>query len=185
MGETAGGVQLPGGQGWGEPPILSGPTFPEGDDQALLIWMLQQIQEQIRDAVFKAGLIPEDLVGDFQKNWPTIEGLITDAIEAIKNDWENLRGPLSEAGMTGDMAKLKAKVLQRCIEGGRKASPVYLSYPDLSRGLLSRVTRPILFKVMNSILGSLAKALPLLEPVMEYKDHVEAATELAGAEESG
>ena len=37
------------------------------------------------------------------------------------------------------------------------------------------------FKVMNSILGSLLKAFPGMELVKEFKDHVEASYEVAGA----
>jgi hypothetical protein len=71
-------------------------------------------------------------------------------IEQDKIDWEYVEG----LGMAGRMLKWKKRFFDE----------------TLRQGVLSRF-----FKVSNSILGSLAKAIPPLEAVKEYKEHVEAA----------
>jgi len=71
-------------------------------------------------------------------------------IEKDEIDWEYVEG----LGMAGRMLKWKKRFFDE----------------TLNQGALSRF-----FKVSNSILGSLAKAIPPLEAVKEYKELVEAA----------
>ena len=95
----------------------------------------------------------KELVGMFPGPWREVQSSFQRAREMIEKDevrWDYVEG----LGMTGPMLRWKKRFFDETIR----------------QGVVGRF-----FKVANSILGSLSKALPPLEIVKEYKEHVEAA----------
>jgi hypothetical protein len=89
----------------------------------------------------------------FPGPWNDIEGRLSRAESALEQpdlNWEYLEG----VGLVRDSLQFKRSMLTQAIK----------------QGVVSR-----LLKIINSILGSLAKVFPFLEAVKEYKEHIEAA----------
>jgi hypothetical protein len=79
--------------------------------------------------------------------------ILNRAVTDLQNNnfnWSYVEG----AGLVRDSLQFKRNMLTQAI----------------NQGVVART-----LKIINSILGSLAKALPVLEAVKEYKEHVEAA----------
>lgn len=89
----------------------------------------------------------------FPGPWEEVEARCIRAVHDLENnqlDWKYVE----EAGLVRDSLQFKRNMLTQAIK----------------QGVVGR-----LLKIINSILGSLSKALPVLEAVKEYKEHVEAA----------
>jgi hypothetical protein len=129
------------------------------EDQKLLIEMLFTIEKRLYIIVFEqAG---EAGSQRFRKEfrqivaepWPQVQRAFQSArnmIESEQLNWEYVEG----IGMTGDWLKWKKRLLDESVKEG---------------------TAGRFLKFANAILGSLARVIPPLEIVKEYKECVEGA----------
>jgi len=130
------------------------------EDKKILIEILMKIERQLYFIVFEVGNNPrgeprfrKEFVELFPGPWNEVAASFQGARTMIEKDeinWQYVEG----LGMAGSMLKWKKSFLDETIKS--KAVGRFL-------------------KIANSILGSLSKAIPALEIVKEYKDHVEAA----------
>jgi hypothetical protein len=123
-------------------------------DKEILIAIVKDIGEQLEIIVFKRkDLFRKEFRHLFPGPWDDVKERIAKAIHALEHDnfnWEYVEG----AGLVRDSLQFKRNMLTAAI----------------GEGVVGRI-----LKVINSILGSLSGALPILEGVKEYKEHVEAA----------
>ena len=130
------------------------PTDEREHDQRILVAMIVDIREQLRFIVFeRRDLFRNEFRQYFSGPWNDIQTRLLRAEHALEQpdfNWEYLEG----AGLVRDSLQFKRNMLTQAIK----------------QGVISRT-----LKIINSILGSLAKALPVLEAVKEYKEHIEAA----------
>ncbi len=130
------------------------PEVEREQDKEMLVEMLNWVENDLYVVVVKRkDLLHDDFRGLFPGPWKDIQGRLEESRQIIEHNdvqWEYVEG----VGLTGESLKFKHGVYGQA----RK------------QGLLSRI-----FKVINSFLGSLSKAIPILEPVKEYKENVEAA----------
>lgn len=134
-------------------------TEAQAQDMRLLIEMLLTIEKRLYIIVF--GRVDEAGNHRFRKEfrqivrepWPQVEHAFRDArnmIESEQLNWEYVEG----IGMTGNWLRWKKRLLDESVKEG-----------TVGRFL----------KFANAILGSLAKVIPPLEVVKEYKECVEGA----------
>lgn len=137
--------------------------MPDGEhqeDKEILLAMLVTIEKRLYAIVSAPTEQPlgkprfrKEFVQMFPGPWQVVEGSFRRARDMIERDdvnWEYVEG----VGMTGPMLRWKKQFLDETVR----------------QGVVGRF-----LKVANSILGSLSKAVPPLEIVKEYKEHVEAA----------
>lgn len=124
-------------------------------DRRILISVIVDIRDQLRFIVFeRRDLFRTEYRQYFPGPWNDVEGRLNRAantLEAQQPDlhWEYLEG----VGLVRDSLQFKRDMLTQA-----------------KKGPISR-----LLKVINSILGSLAKVFGFLEAVKEYKEMIEAA----------
>ena len=153
--------------------------FGGGGDAARLAWILETIRLILFELVNRDDLISisDEQRTRFRQNWPPAEASIKAAIETITQTYPTLQLSLMEAGMDGPMLEMKADSLQRCID--KLYQEVETSSPFFKLKWLKPTT-----KCINTIVGSLLRAVPGLEVAKEYKDHLEVAMDLAEAAKS-
>ncbi len=129
------------------------------EDKRILIEILTNIEKQLyfiiseRKDVYGRPLFRHEFTALLLEPWAQVKAHFQRSKEMIEKDdlnWEYVEG----VGMTGPWLKWKKWLFDETLK---------------QRG----VGR--FFKVSNSILGSVSKAIPPLEAVKEYKEHVEAA----------
>jgi len=130
------------------------------EDRRTLIAILNLIENRLYVIVFnpeevgyREPLLRREFIGIVREPWRQVQASFLRSREMIEKDeinWEYVEG----FGMTGDWLRWKKLLLDE----------------TLKQGVAGRF-----LKVANSILGSLSKAIPPLEIVKEYKEHVEAA----------
>jgi hypothetical protein len=136
------------------------------EEKRILIGILDAIEKQLHVIVFEptrgvhgVRFFRREFAAMLVEPWQQVQlhfRRSREMIEMDEFDWEYLEG----VGMTGSWLRWKKRFLDETIR---------------QRG------RRRFFKVANSILGSLAKAIPPLEAVKEYKEHVEAAIRYPGS----
>jgi hypothetical protein len=132
----------------------------QAEDKKILIEMLVTIEKRLYLIVFErgrnaAGKSPfrREFIRMLPGPWRQVEHAFLSARNMIEKDevnWEYVEG----IGMTGDMLRWKKVLLDESVREG-----------TVGRFL----------KFANAILGSLAKVIPPLEIVKEYKECVEGA----------
>lgn len=149
----------------------------DGNDFSGLPVMLERIRKTLGNLVKVAPLVvPVELVTELQQTWPIAEKRLRDAIATVSNKNVSSRviSALKEAGLTGAMLKMKQVSVEYHMN---RIDQAILTYPKESwKEKLFGVVKPG-FKIMNSILGSFFKAIPGVEAVKEFKDHLEAGYE--------
>jgi hypothetical protein len=129
------------------------------EDQRLLIEMLVTIEKRLFIIVFgdndqlKSQRFRKEFRQIVTEPWSQVEHAFRDArnmIESEQLNWEYVEG----VGMTGNWLRWKKRLLDESVREG-----------TVGRFL----------KFANAILGSLAKVIPPLEVVKEYKECVEGA----------
>lgn len=138
------------------------PLDPE--DKQVLDEILAIIHKEIKSLVEEhLSLFREEMRKHFPgPAWDEIQDRIGIARLQVKNDtfaWWHLEG----VGLTGEQGRWKLRVLKSVVRGGIVGA---------------------ILKSINSLLGSLSSALPILEAVKEYKEQVEASVENLGARRS-
>jgi hypothetical protein len=122
----------------------------------MLIEMLKWAEDDLYVVVFKKKhFLHADFQSLFPGPWKDIQGRLQQARHMVQHNnvrWKYVEG----VGLTGESLKFKHGVYAQA----------------RTHGLLSRI-----FKVINSFLGSLSGGIPILEPVKEYKENLEAAME--------
>jgi hypothetical protein len=182
---SGGGSGIPGGPiRWEEQPV--GPP-PDGEDQELLVWIIQEIREQLRFFVYEgAFLMAPDVAPIFQQTWDEIESACATAVNQVPEAWAGQQERLKNAGLVGPMLKMKARLLRHRVSMFSQARPQFGEVPFSAPYWQERYRTPIermvgaakpLFGTMNSLLGSLSGIFPVLEGVKEYKEHVENSVE--------
>jgi hypothetical protein len=129
-------------------------------DKKVLVEILVKMEDRLGLIVAQAPLEQSGISGFriefrafFPGPWDQVVGHFRRSREMIQKDevdWQYVEG----LGMTGRMLEWKKRFFDETVR----------------QGVTSRF-----LKVSNSILGSLSKAIPPLELVKEYKEHVEAA----------
>jgi hypothetical protein len=126
-------------------------------DKKILIQILVDMEDRLRLVVFEPSGRPSKFRLEFVKllpgPWDDVAAHFQRARGMIKDDelnWQYVEG----LGLSGRWLKWKKQMFDETLKEG-----------VLGRFLI----------VANSILGSLSKAIPPLELVNEYKEHVEAA----------
>jgi hypothetical protein len=130
------------------------------EDKKLLIGMLITIEQRLHIIVFEDDLEPnrksrfrKEFIGTLPGLWREVEHAFVSARNMIEEDevnWEYVEG----IGMRGNLLRWKKAMLDESVREG-----------TVGRFL----------KFANAILGSLAKVIPPLEIVKEYKECVEGA----------
>ncbi len=122
------------------------------EDIKMLDEILSNIGSILRIIVNKKDeFIRPELTGSFPGPWTEVLSLLDEARKKLQSqdiDWEYVEG----VGLTGVQLKFKHDLFMK----------------DRLQRKVGRILRRA-----NSILGSLAKVLPILEPVKEYKEQVE------------
>jgi hypothetical protein len=115
------------------------PTDEREQDRRILVTIIVDIREQLRFIVFKRrDLFRKEFRQYFPGPWNEIQARLLRAEHALQQpyfDWEYVEG----AGLVRDSLQFKRNMLTQAIK----------------QGVISRT-----LKIINSILGSLAKALP-------------------------
>jgi hypothetical protein len=151
-------------------------------DQERLIWMLDTIRGTLEGIVQEGGpLFPAEVHKEFLRTWGEVDRSLAAARSRVQVPlivFRLLLYPrLRRAGMIGAMLELKSASLHRHTH---KVTDEIFAKPRKPNWLERAI--PFLgpaFKAMNTILGSLMGALPVLELAKEYKDHVELTVETA------
>jgi len=149
-------------------------------DQDRLIWMIDRIRGTLRGIVQEgSALFPAEVHKEFLKSWGEVDRSFAAARSRVQVSLTVFRlllyPRLRRAGMTGAMLELKSASLHRHTH---KVTEPMFSTPRKPNWLERAL--PFFgsaFKAMNTILGSLMGALPMLELAKEYKDHVELTVE--------
>lgn len=181
-GGSGGGTR--GGEPWHRQPV--GPP-PGGTDRELLVWILVTIENELYRFVHgREKFFAGSWRRDFQAVWPTIVSCFDTAHAELEKPSEALGRQLALAGLSGDMLSLKAERLASYTNVLREAlGEQSITNPrPRRRGVIAKI-RDLVFGAMNSILGSLSKAFPVLEAVKEYKEHVELSVKAMEVEENG
>ncbi len=111
---------------------------------------LRLVREELFTIIDKRlGDLPSELRGHAKDSWPEIDVRIKEAREQLRGVSEKRLG---ELGLTGSSLKLKIQGFMLARASGR----------------MRRI-----FDWINTILGSLSGALPILEPVEEFKEALE------------
>jgi len=131
------------------------------EDKKILIEMLVTIEKRLHVIVFETvegetgrSRFRKEFVRMLPGPWKEVESAFLSARNTIERDDFNW-GYVEGIGMTGDMLRWKKRMLDESVREG-----------TVGRFL----------KFANAILGSLAKVIPPLEVVKEYKECVEGAT---------
>jgi hypothetical protein len=157
----------------------------ENRDFDRIIKMLETIEDSLSRLVgVKRHFIPARLHPSIKKGWAGAHQSIRVAIATLddKTKRQTLLPALQTAGMTGVMLEMKAESVDFHLERTKEAILTYEKADqkpkgkDLLRFLRCLVPGSI---VINSVAGSLSRALPPLEIVKEFKDHVEAGSKVA------
>ena len=100
----------------------------------------------------KHDLITLELRQPLQDGWPDVQATTDATLRRLENCTPRLWSELERSGLIGNQLSMKKSLLDL----------------DLKSGFLARV-----LKRLNSLLGSLAKAIFVVDVIKEYKDHVE------------
>jgi hypothetical protein len=123
-------------------------------DKRILITIVIDIGEQLKLIVFqRPQLFRTEFRAYFPGPWREVEATLSRAVTDLEQnnfDWKYIEG----AGLVRDSLQFKRNMLTAAIK----------------QGVVART-----LKIINSILGSMLAGLPVLEPVKEYKELVEAA----------
>jgi hypothetical protein len=126
------------------------------DDEKKLDEMLKLIRDELENLITKQiNLFRVELKDRFPGPWPIVADRIERARDGVKDlNWVYVEG----VGMIGQELAFKYDLLKDEVQDGKGRLKEFLKRAD-------------------SILGSLGTVLPVLEPVKEYKEHVECSIE--------
>jgi len=166
---------------YGDP--SSGGRMTGGDDFNRIAAMLERIRQTLRQLVFlKPVVLPAELQTRFAETWPVTDKSFTDAIAILNNEERRaeLAPRLEQAGLAGDMLKMKETSLEFHVRRAEEAMQAAATQQKAEGGWVRRLVRWIKpgLKVMNSIMGSLKSVIPGIDVAKEYKEHVEAGYEV-------
>jgi hypothetical protein len=152
------------------------------DDFNRLAQMLERIRKTLDSMVhLNPPVIPKVLSDRFIETWPQAEASLLDAIVVVMDETQRgeLLLKLEAAGLTDTMLEMKEASLYFYLD---RIDGQILTYSP-ERSWFDRFIDFVKpgCKVMNSLFGSLLKAIPGIDLVKEFKDHVEAAHEVAAA----
>ena|SRR5258708_7855180 len=126
----------------------------EYEDRQTLVEMLEHVRMALSTVVHKRpDLLRPDVRHLFDEPWAEVERAIEQGKHEVTNvRWEYIEG----VGLTSKQLSFKKKLFDI----------------DIKSRIVGRI-----FKRINSFLGSLSRAIPVLEIVKEYKEQVEASIE--------
>lgn len=168
-----------GGEGGG------GAGSPTREDVVRILHMLRRIRETLDLVVhIEPPVVPEPLNAGFLRTWPEVDlGLIRAIAYVRKPLSPAIRRQLVLAGLTGDMLHMKQNSLDYHLD---ELSRAIAERPILTAPLSERVSglerivkwfKPSAATI-NSVLGSMPKAIPGVEIAKEFKEHLEAGWEI-------
>jgi hypothetical protein len=186
---TGGGGQLGRrGGGGGNQGDQGGSGNPTQDDFSRLLQILTRIRQSLDLLVhINPPVVPQVLHSQFVRNWPEVDGQFNRAtMHLTRRPSPLLRRQLRAAGLTGEMLQMKQTSLNYHLDRLDESVRNYNERPTLTLsvsqkvGVIGRIVKWFKSgsKTMNSVLGSL-KFIPGVETVKEFKEHVEAAWDVA------
>ncbi len=150
--------------------MIPPPKFTGGTDQQRLVWMLQTISKVLDDLVqFHPVFLTEPLGKGLKDNWDETKKSLDTAIQQLQTNHKALRGKLKEVGMDGPKAEMKRKALEYVVNN---------LYQEVKTSPFSKWLKPT-NKCINSILGSIARVIVVLEVPKEFKEQFEVALDVA------
>lgn len=183
-----GGLGRRGGGARGTQGDQGGPANPAGDDSSRLLQMLTRIRQSLDLLVHvNPPVVPQVLHSQFNKNWEEVDREFNRALAFLARKPSPLvRRQLRDAGMTGDMLLMKQVSLNYHLDRLDESVRTYNARPILTlsvsqrAGLIASIVKWFKpgSKLMNSVMGSL-KFIPGVEVAKEFKEHVEAAWDVA------
>ncbi len=174
----------------GRPPsgFPTGGLPPDDGDRQLLLEILKTIRDELHAFVHdRLFVFPQHIRGHFPGPWEEVNGSLEEARRKIHEEFPSIYGDLKEAGLTGEMLKFKKAILDQHVLVARSAFDAAREQPSITlieparHSFWLRISRPVL-KSINSILGSLARVIPVLEVAKEYKEQAESGMEAVQAE---
>jgi len=186
------------------PPGQGSASGPSDDDLKRLATMLTRIRRTL-DGLVEAGhnFLPEVLASQFELNWPQAKEQLSERIDYLEEghnevERQRLLAALTQVGLTGPMLTMKETSLTYYLDrldgqlftetptaqitGGAQPAP---SWHEKVFDKVLIWVKPA-GKVINSIIGSLLNAIPGgLEVFKEFKEHYEAACDIAEAIKAG
>jgi hypothetical protein len=164
------------------------PGTPGGGEVDRIVAMLGTIRLTLESLIkLQPSVLPETLRLEFEKSLPHANECFDKAIAILNNEQQRpgLMLFLKDAGFTGvPLATKEMSLTYQMDMVDRGKAILSLSESKSTSGkLLKRGIRLIMpgFKVMNSIMGSLIRGIPILEGAKEIKEHVEAGYESVAA----
>ena len=169
---------------------------PTGGDIRRLIAMLTLIRETLKRMVnHDPPLVPRELSDGFKANWPHVDTLFALAIRRLRKADASLKRRLRVEGLSGAMLAFKEKSLNFYLQPLNKEMDTFAQRPEkpILTAPLSSQRSWLDFvdvvakwwkpgsKTVNSVLESVAGAIPLVHSIKEFKDHFEAANAFAEA----
>jgi hypothetical protein len=154
------------------------PVIEQPQSVSTLIDLLKSVDAVLTWIVRESGLQSETLQPLFEAVLEDIQARIAEAIrrlESITHEDDRLYRDLQYYGLTGASLEMKA-ALGRELGDSVVASATEAVEPSSAPKILGISLAPFL-KWVNLLLGSLSKALPVLEAVKEYKEGVELTVE--------
>ena len=155
---------------------------PTNDDLLRIVEMLRRIRNSLDLIVhIEPPAVPTILHDSFTRVWPEVDSAFARAIEYLGKPLSPMvQRDLVRAGLTGDMLSMKQISLTYHLD---QLDAAIAQRPILTAPISQRVSglerivkwfKPSA-ETINSVLGSLPKAIPGVEIAKEFKEHVAAA----------
>jgi hypothetical protein len=155
---------------------------PTDDDIARIVQMLQRIRNSLNLVVhIEPPAVAAVLHAEFTRVWAEVDSQFARAIDYLQSPLSAVvQRELVRAGLTGDMLVMKQVSLTYHLDN---LDAVIAERPILTAPMSQRVSglerivkwfKPSA-ETINSVLGSLPKAIPGVEIAKEFKEHVAAA----------
>jgi hypothetical protein len=150
--------------------------------------MMRRIRETLDLVVhIEPPVVPEPLNASFVRTWPEVDASFTRAISYLRKPLSpTVRRQLVAAGLTGEMLHMKQDSLDYHLDQlalAIKERPIITAPLSERVSGLERLVK--WFKpsatTINSVLGSMPKAIPGVEIAKEFKEHLEAGWEIVEA----
>jgi hypothetical protein len=153
---------------------------------------LRQVEEMLADLQENPRpIVPGRYHESMKAAWLEVQPLFADAVAGLQSAESDLMNKLKAAGLTGSQLVFKLTIFQHAHaelmdhgtpkEGQPRKRPWWKRWFGLFKPAWKRwfgLFKAAL-KAADVILGSLTSVLPIVEPIKEYKEAVEAGVEVA------
>ena len=165
-----------------------------GDREALILFLHDARRVLLTLVEFRQLLMPQYVQSNLERAWPEVDGAFADAIHLLRGgsprelkrpyprslpfDPENLDSQLAFFGLTGVQLQLKLASFRTTYEETMQQQPTLVQVvTDRTQGRIVRKKKgklmEWLLEKINSILGSLARLIPSVDIIKEFKEMAE------------